>query len=164
MLASNAIASAIPARAGDNIRIRMPFYLIPGDLLMAILAFLFTSPKTLSKMGVAAVNGGLIPWQSVINTKIGRFQMVLGREVGVTLYGLRTPRDYIRVPTTNSSVAVEYRYTKLEFPFLEYRHSRKFAQDQSSSLLVLLSAGVDMPYKAKSVFPIGEPTPELKPI
>ena len=90
--------------------------------------------------------------------------MVLGREVGVTLYGLRTPRDYIRVPTTNSSVAVEYRYTKLEFPFLEYRHSRKFAQDQSSSLLVLLSAGVDMPYKAKSVFPIGEPTQELKPI
>lgn len=164
VLASNAIASAIPARAGYNIRIRMPFYLIPGDLLMAIPALLFTSPKTLSKMGVAAVNGGLIPWQSVITTKIGRFQMVLGREVGITLYGLRTPRDYILVPTRNSSVAVEYRSTKLEFPFLEYRPSRKFSQDQASSLLVQLSAGVDMPYKAKSIFPIGEPTPELKPI
>lgn len=142
----------------------MPFYLIPGDLLLAIPALLFTSPKTLSKMGVAAVNGGLVPWQSVINTKIGRFQMVLGREVGVTLYGLKSPRDYILVPTANSSVAVEYQSTKLEFPFLEYRPSRKFSQDQSSSILIQLSAGVDMPHKAKSIFPIGEPTPELKPI
>jgi hypothetical protein len=164
VLASNSITSAIPARAGYNFRIRMPFYLIPGDLLLAIPALLFTSPKTLSKMGVAAVNGGLVPWQSVISTKIGRFQMVLGREVGVTLYGLRTPRDYILVPTANSSVAVEYRSTKLEFPFLEYRPSRKFSQDQSSSILIQLSAGVDMPHKAKSIFPVGEPTPELKPI
>lgn len=164
VLASNAITSAIPARSGYNIRIRMPFYLIPGDLLLAIPTLLFTSPKTLSRMAVGAVNGGLIPWQSVITTKVGRFQMVLGREVGITLYGLRTPRDYMLVPTTNSSVAVEYRSTKLEFPFLEYRPSRKFSQDQTSTVLVQLSAGVDMPHKAKSIFPIGEPTPVLKPI
>lgn len=164
VLASNAITSAIPARSGYNIRIRMPFYIIPGDLLLAIPTLLFTSPKTLSRMAVGAVNGGLIPWQSVITTKVGRFQMVLGREVGITLYGLKTPRDYILIPTANSSVAVEYRSTKLEFPILEYRPSRKFSQDQTSTVLVQLSAGVDMPHKAKSIFPIGEPTPVLKPI
>lgn len=164
VLASNSITSAIPARAGYNLRIRIPFYLIPGDLLLAIPALLFISPKSLSKMGVAAVNGGLIPWQTGISTKIGRFQMVLGREVGITLYGLRSPRDYILVPNTTNSVAVEYRSTKLEFPFLEYRPSRKFSQDQTSSLLVQLSGGVDIPNKAKTIFPIGEPTPILKPI
>ena len=38
-------------------------------------------------MAVTAGNGGLIPWQSGWATSIGRFQFVLGRELGITFYG-----------------------------------------------------------------------------
>jgi len=163
-LASNALSSAIPARAAYNIRIRLPFYLIPGDLLLASPLLLLTSPKTLDKMAVAAVNGGLLPWQSGIATGSGRFQCVLGREVGISLYGLRTPKDFILAPNNSTTVAVQYRSTKLDFPLLEYRPLRTFSQEQTSSLMLQLSIGVDMPHDAETILPMGDATPELKNI
>lgn len=165
-LASNALASAIPARSAYNIRVRLPFYVIPGDLLLATPVLLLASPKTLSKMGVAAVNGGLLPWQAGIATRIGRFQMVLGREVGISLYGLRSPRDFVLIPNASNTTtqAVEYQSTKLEFPVIEYRSTRSFSQNQSSSLMLQLSAGVDMPHRAKTILPIGDTTPTLKSV
>ena len=39
-------------------------------------------------MAVTAANGGLIPWQLGRATRFGRFQFVLGREIGATFYGL----------------------------------------------------------------------------
>ena len=42
-------------------------------------------------MAVQAANSGLIPWQAGIATPIGRFQFVLGREVGLSFY--RSRRD-----------------------------------------------------------------------
>ena len=92
--ATNSLASAIPARSAYNLRLRLPFCLIPGDLILASPLLLF-SPNTYKKMGIAAVNGGLIPWQSGIASSIGRFQLILGREVGLTFYGLRNPKDFI---------------------------------------------------------------------
>jgi hypothetical protein len=131
--------------------------------LVASPLLFFTAPKALSKMAVASVNGGLIPWQSGIATGIGRFQFVLGREVGVTFYGLRTPKDFIIVPTTgNNSLVVEYRSTKIDFPIVEYRPVRTFSQLQSSSLIVQISAGVDIPHHANTIAPAGDPTPVLK--
>jgi hypothetical protein len=41
-------------------------------------------------MAVTAANGGLIPWQLGWATRFGRFQFVLGREVGVAFYGLQS--------------------------------------------------------------------------
>ena len=43
---------------------------------------------TYSDIAVAAVNGGLIPWQSGQATRVGRFQFVFGRELGVNFYGV----------------------------------------------------------------------------
>jgi hypothetical protein len=36
---------------------------------------------------VTASNGGLLPWQVGWATRFGRFQFVLGRELGATFYG-----------------------------------------------------------------------------
>ena len=43
-------------------------------------------------MAVTAANGGLIPWQLGWATRFGRFQFVLGREIGATFYGLGSER------------------------------------------------------------------------
>ena len=45
------------------------------------------SPETYTGMAVTAGNGGLIPWQTGWATRVGRFQFVLGRELGATFYG-----------------------------------------------------------------------------
>ncbi len=85
------LTAAIPGRTGYSARLRMPFYLIPGDLLL-LSPLYFASPKTYQGMAVTAVNGGLIPWQLGWATRFGRFQFVLGREIGATFYGLGSRR------------------------------------------------------------------------
>ena len=80
------LTAAIPSRTGFSLRARMPFYLVPGDLLLMSPLYLF-DPEAYSQMAVTASNGGLIPWQLGMSTRIGRFQFVLGRELGVTFYG-----------------------------------------------------------------------------
>ena len=89
--ASTLGAATLLGRTALTVRLRVPFWLIPGDLLLATLVLAFSSPQTLQKMAVQAANGGLIPWQAGIATPIGRFQFVLGREVGLSFY--RPRRD-----------------------------------------------------------------------
>ena len=67
------LSAAIPARSGLSTRFRMPFYLIPGDLLLLSPMF-FINRDAYTNMAVTAGNGGLIPWQSGLATPIGRFQ------------------------------------------------------------------------------------------
>ena len=89
--------AAIPGRSAYNLRLRLPFWLIPGDLIILGPIMYLINPKTAASMAVAAGNGGLIPWQSGIATSIGRFQFVLGREIGVSLYGLSKTKDADRL-------------------------------------------------------------------
>src|SRR4029077_3280535 len=72
--------ASVPGRGALTARFRAPFWLIPGDLVVAAPVLAFTSQKTLMKMAVQAANGGLIPWQAGIATRAGRFQFVFGRE------------------------------------------------------------------------------------
>ena len=162
---ATSITSVIPGRSAYNVRLRLPFWLLPGDLLVAGPILAITSPKTLQRMVVAAANGGGIPWQSGIRTPIGRFQFVLGREVGVSLYGLNSTADALFVPDAAGNLTIlTYRSTKLDFPVLEYRPLRSFSQDQSSILKVQFSFGVDLPYKVNVIAPLGQPPMELRPV
>jgi hypothetical protein len=71
-------------------------------------------------MGVRAANGGLIPWQAGVATSFGRFQMVAGREIGVTFYGYMNERDGVVVPVTDYILTVvALRSIPLNFPILE---------------------------------------------
>jgi hypothetical protein len=161
--------AAIPGRSAYSARLRLPFYIIPGDLLIAGPILLIFSPETLTNMAVTAANGGLIPWQSGIATSFGRFQFVLGREVGVYFFGRTNERDAMLNVTTNENGEQEifilsYRSTQFEFPILEYRPFRSFATDQSSTLLIQLYGGFDIPHNVESLNPEGAAPPKLKTV
>lgn len=160
-----AITAAIPSRSALTARLRMPFWLIPGDLLLA-LPLLATDPDTYAKMAVVAANGGLIPWQAGIATPLGRFQFVLGREVGVAFYGLIDDDRLIIPPTVPGagSTLIDLQSISVSFPIVEYRPFRTFSQDQSASLVVQFFAGFDIPTSASVVGPAGAPEPDLKTI
>jgi len=118
-------------------------------------------------MAVQAANGGLIPWQAGIATPIGRFQFVLGREVGLSFYRSRR-NDPMLIQTpgvgpTNVTL-VALRSLQVELPILEYRPFRSFALDQSSSLVMQFYAGFDTPLHSSVVSPAGAPKPELRTI
>jgi hypothetical protein len=162
---AGAITAAIPSRSAFTARLRMPFWLIPGDLLLAS-PLLAIDPDTYAKMAVVAVNGGLIPWQAGIATPLGRFQFVLGREVGVAFYG-RDNEDRLIIPPTVSgagSTLIDLQSIRFEFPLLEYRPFRTFSQDQSASLVVQLFAGFEFPTSVSVVEPVGAPKPDVETI
>jgi hypothetical protein len=117
-------------------------------------------------MAVETTNGGLILWQAGIATPLGRFQFVLGCEVGVALYGLLDD-DRLIIPPPGpgaGSALVDLRSIRVDFPVLAYRPFRIFSQDQSTSLVVQLFAGFEVPTAASVVAPAGASEPDLTPL
>ena len=140
-----AIFAGIPARSATVVRARLPFWLLPGDLLLAAPILLIVSPETLARMGVDAVNGGLIPWQAKNFTTIGTFQFVAGREIAAAFYGYGVNNDRFLIPDVEHTVffLTDIRSIKMTFPILEYRPFRSFSTDQSSSLVFQMQTGFD---------------------
>jgi hypothetical protein len=165
--ASTLGAATLPGRGAITARLRVPFWLIPGDLLLATPVLAFSSPQTLQKMAVQAANGGLIPWQTGIATPIGRFQFVLGREVGLSFYRSRR-NDPVLIQTPGvepiNATLVAIRSMQVELPILEYRPFRTFSLNQSSSLMIQFYAGFDTPLQSSVVSPEGAPKPQLRTI
>ena len=157
--------AAIPARAALSTRIRMPFYLVPGDLVFLSPLYLI-APTTYKQMAVLASNGGLIPWQLGWATRVGRFQLVLGRELGVNLYGLlgnqqlSAPSD----PPGGPRRLIDFKSIAFDLPILEYRAYRAFSTNQSSSVQFQLFSGVEVPYASSVASPKGAPNADLRPI
>lgn len=163
---AGALTAAIPGRAALDMRLRLPFWVLPGDLLVLGPIVYLISPNAATQMGVDAVNGGLIPWQAGMQTSFGRFQFILGREVGVSFYGTKwLKNDAILLPTPGgTSQMVSYSSTKFDFPFLEYRPFRTFSLNQSSSLMVQFTFGFDIPHDVKVEIPAGDPDPQLRTV
>jgi len=162
------LTAAIPARTAFTGRIRMPFWLIPGDLILAAPLALI-DPDVYTAMAVIAGNGGVIPWQSGMATSFGRFQFMLGREVGVSFYGYGSEEDraFVTTPSENGELeigVVSFRSIQIEFPFLEYRPFRSFSADQSSSLSIQLTFGADIPTVVHTISPVAMPTPTFETI
>jgi hypothetical protein len=162
---AGSLGAAIPNRMGISTRLRMPYYLIPGDLLFMSPLYL-VSPTTYANMAVTASNGGLIPWQTGMATPIGRFQFVLGRELGVTFYGGLTHDSLIAPATIPGGVPtlVDFKSIFYELPILEYRPWRAFDTQQSSATIIQLFVGADVPHGVKVVSPIGAPPPHTKTV
>jgi hypothetical protein len=156
------LSAAIPARSGLSTRIRLPYYLIPGDLLFLSPLYFF-NPEKYTQLAVTASNGGLLRWQQGLATRIGRFQFVLGRELGVTFYGLWGDPQLVAPPAPPAAVGrvVNFKSTYYDLPILEYRPYRAFSANQSSTVLFQLFAGADVPYGESVVSPIGAPPPSL---
>jgi hypothetical protein len=164
--AYGSLYAAIPGRSAFSARLRLPFYALPGDLLILGPVLFFIDQEALTSVGVAAVNGGLMPWQAGIETSFGRFQFVLGREVAVYLYGRTKERDALVTYSVNDLYIISYRSTQIEFPIVEYRPFRSFDADQRSSLFIQLFGGVDFPHDVEVLeTALGtDTTPELKTV
>jgi len=162
----SSVTSTIPGRSAYNLRIRMPFWLIPGDLILVAPILSWAAPKTFQRMAVTAGNGGLIPWQSGISTPVGRFQFVIGREVGVSFYGIRRIRESLIIPVNNflETYLVGYRSTKWDFPILEYQPTRTFSNTQSTTIKAQFSIGVDVPSRVETIAPLTADDLELKSV
>ena len=157
--------AAVRSRFGIATRLRMPFYLIPGDLLFLSPMYLF-APETYTNMAVTASNGGLIPWQAGWATRIGRFQFVLGRELGATFYGYGF-ENTTAVPGATPGAeprVVEFKSIHFDLPILEYRPYRAFDTKQSSAVLIQLFAGADVPQSSNVTWPPGAPGVKLETI
>jgi hypothetical protein len=159
--------ATVPGRSALTARFRAPFWLVPGDLLLAAPVLAFTARDKLMKMAVQSANGGLIPWQAGIATRIGRFQFVLGREVALSFYHNNSDHPFAiptpEVPPANATL-ISLNSLQVEFPILEYRLFRTFSMNQSSGLIIQPYAAFDTPTKSAVVSPIGAPKPNLDTI
>jgi len=156
------LSAAIPGRTGLTFRVRMPFYVVPADLLLLSPMYFFNR-EAYTGMAVTAVNGGLIPWQSGFATAIGRFQFVLGRELGITFYGL-DGNDQLLAPGLEPGGfgrIVNFKSTAYELPIVEYRPYRSFSGNQSSSVVFQLYGGADVPRGGRVVLPADTPAADL---
>ena len=157
----------LPARSALNFRLRMPFWLIPGDLLLAAPVLGLTNPKLLEKMAIVAADGGLVPWQTKLSTPIGSIQFVAGREVGVDLFGYLGGKDAFLAATGRTPDGapvfepVAFRSIEWDFPILELRPLREYGMRYSFATYLQIGAGFDTPFDAVSLVP-GQPAPPLK--
>lgn len=154
------LSSAIPPRSALSLRFRVPFYIFPGDLVFASPLYLINR-ETYTNMAVKATNGGLVPVQLGIATSFGRFQFMAGRELGVTFYGKHRV-DQIWVPTASSlGQVLSYESVAFDVPLLEFRPYRSFSSNQSSSVMVQLFVGADVPRHVSVAYPTGSAAPNL---
>jgi hypothetical protein len=159
------LALRTPARKAITTRIRLPFWLIPGDLIVAAPILGFLAPKTYESMAMVAASGGVIPWQTGLSTFLGRVQFVLGREVGVSFFGYSGGEDQLFVSTPGSTgglTAISLRTIRFDLPIVEVRPFRSFATTQAAAVLIQIGMGFDKPTKITVLAPSGAPAPDLK--
>ena len=115
-------------------------------------------------MAVVAGNGGLIPWQSGMATRVGRFQFILGRELGITFYGVIGDDRVIASSASPGGPArlIEYESILFDMPIVEYRPYRSFARTRAHPCSSVFAAA-DVPRSASVVSPAGVSVPDLAP-
>ncbi len=150
----------VPARFGVGLRARVPFWLIPGDTILASF-LLLVNPRAYEKMGITAANGGLIPWQRVLLTDAGSFQFILGREVGFNSYGRVLGTDTLckflsggpsmtgRLEVREYACYRAFTSWELDLPVLEYRPFRVFASTVTTAMVLQAGLALDFPEYSK---------------
>jgi hypothetical protein len=158
----------IPARTGLRLDLRLPFWLIPGDVLILGPILALASPAALSSVGVAAASGGLIPYERSFSIGVGWLQVVLGREVDAVLYGYLSD-VVILVPVgpppepESATGAAKLKSISLSFPVLEWTPFRTFATQLVFAAIVQLGFGVEIPLTTPIVYPPGYGNASLAP-
>jgi len=153
----------IPARSGIEARFRAPFWLVPGDLILAAPILLLTSPDKFTQMASVAATGGLIPYERRIHTPVGRLQFVLGREVGATFFGYTGGVDeFVTLDSTGELIVVGYKSVVVEIPIVEWEPFRFYGSKQALGVRFQFGAGFDKPLSATVLDPPGAPVPDLQ--
>jgi hypothetical protein len=104
-----------------------------------------------------------VPWQTGWATRFGRFQFVLGRELGATFYGYGFDSRTVASAATpgGDPRVVEFKSINFDLPILEYRPYRAFDTKQSSAALVQLFVAADVPQRSTVTWPPGSPGVKL---
>ncbi len=156
---------ASPARTGLRLGIRMPFWVLPGDMLLLTPILALVAPGALNDVGVAAASGGLIPYERTFQTSVGSFQFIAGREVQGTLFGYLGPANlplYIApigtdVDGTSLYGVISEKSLALAFPVFEWTPFREFATQLTFAACIQLGFGVEVPLDTDVVFPENAP-------
>jgi hypothetical protein len=155
-----ALFPQVPGRTGLSLGMRMPFWLIPGDMLILGPVLALASPGTLSTVGVAAASGGVIPFERSFSTGAGVFQVVAGREARAVLFGYFS--DLLGVVPggtlpdgSNPYVVVQFKSVQLEFPVLEWTPFRTFATQLTFAAQVQLGFSVGLIASQEVLYPAG---------
>ena len=141
------------ARRGLSAQLRVPFYIVPFDLLLAAPLLSWAAPNTFTDMAIVAASGGRLGLHRAILTKVGSFQVLLGTEAGLTLFGYFGERiDNIAlappgavVPYPSSATFISYRSLQIDIPVFQYRPLRTFATKQGLTFALQLGGGVRFP-------------------
>lgn len=159
----------VPARTGLTFRLHAPFWLVPGDLILAGPFVALASFQSFKQMAILAGAGGLIPWQRDLYTSFGTFQFIAGRDVGLTLYGLIRGPSVTATPTFKDTegrqqyAVVELETIELELPVVEYRPFHEFAMRQAFTLAVQLGYAADIPTAIRVLNMPDLPRPDVSP-
>ena len=144
----------------------MPFYLIPGDLLLLSPLYL-ASPTTYQRHGghrgqwwvdpmAARVGDPIRPVSIRAGARDRRHVLRTGVRGRALLAPGATPGEGPRV--------INFKSTYLEFPIVEYRPYRAFDTTQTSALILQLFGGVDIPSNEGVAYPPGAPNVDLDPV
>lgn len=141
----------VGARSAMKLSLRMPYYVLPFDLIVLTPILMLASPQDLQAVVFASAGGGLLPIQRRIETDLGTFQFMAGREVGLTLWGYTGhTNQFFVTPTTDPSSyrVVNYNSLEFDFPCFEYVPPRVFATTLSLAAVFQLGFSVELPQGA----------------
>jgi len=159
---------SMPSRTGLRLGLRLPFWVLPGDMLVLAPLLGLVAPKALADVGVAAVSGGLLPYERTIRTSAGSFQVVAGREVQGTLYGVLGEANlplYIAPIGENADGTTRYgvvsqKSIALAFPIFEWTPFHAFATQLTFAGCLQLGFGMEVPFETRVVYPEGVSSPD----
>jgi hypothetical protein len=141
---SNQALPRVPARSALKLVFRMPYYVIPFDLILLGPALYLASPVAAQDVVFKATGGGLWTLQRPISTSFGTFQFMAGREVGFTLWGIGDPNQFVATPVDGPALLVDFRQLELDFPVFEYVPPRAFATTLALAAQVQLGFSVQL--------------------
>ncbi len=148
---TNVAVPRVSSRSALKLSMRMPYYVLPFDLILLAPIMMLTSPEALQSVVFAAAGGGLLPIQRRIATSWGTFQFMAGREVGLTLWGYTGHiNQFIVTPTSSAAdlFAVDYKSLEWDFPVFEFVPPRAFANTLALAAEFQLGFSVEFPQKA----------------
>ena len=137
----------VPGRSALKLALRMPYYVIPFDLVLLGPILLLADSTAAQHVLFTSSGGGLLEIQRPISTPAGTFQFMAGREVGLTLWGYLGPENQFIPPQTGSPQVVDFRSLEFDFPILEYVPPRAFATVLSLAAEFQLGFSVEFPQK-----------------
>jgi hypothetical protein len=148
----------VPARSGIRLGLRLPFYLIPGDLLILAPLLLPFSQGALARVALAAISGGLLPYERSVLTPAGVFQVIVGRELDLTFFGYTSDvLEVLRLGTlpdgTGDYALAQVRSIRLSFPLVEWTPFRSFATNLTFGVPIQVGLGVEVPTSTRVVIP-----------